>query len=64
MRPCNILMEIKGSPMLRRPKPIKTPANLRDKKKYCEYHEGFGHTTAECKKPFMRWLIEANSVVF
>ena len=41
------LMEIKGSPMLRRPRPIGTPINLRNRNKYCEYHEDCGHTTSE-----------------
>ncbi|KAJ8439599.1 hypothetical protein Cgig2_017166 [Carnegiea gigantea] len=46
--PRNILMEIKGNPILRRPKPIDTPAKLRNKNKYCEYHEDHRHTTAKC----------------
>jgi len=46
----NILMEIKGSPMLRLPKPIETPTNFRNKNKYCEYHQDFGHTTSECRE--------------
>ena len=46
--PRDILMEIKGSPMLRRPRPIGTPINLRNRNKYCEYHENCDHTTSEC----------------
>jgi len=41
-------MEIKGSPMLRRPKPTETLAKFRNKDKYCEYHEDYGCTTFEC----------------
>jgi len=48
--PRNILMEIKGSPLLRRPKPIEMPANFRNRSKYCEYHEDFGNTTLECRE--------------
>jgi len=43
-------MEIKGSPMLRQPRPIETPINLRNRNKYCEYHEDCGHTTSECRE--------------
>ncbi|KAJ8427224.1 hypothetical protein Cgig2_028748 [Carnegiea gigantea] len=45
--PRNILMEIKGNPILRQPKPIETPTKVRNKNKYREYHEDFGHTTSE-----------------
>ena len=45
--PRNILMEIKGNPMLGQPKPIKTPANFRNKNKY---YEDLGHTTSECRE--------------
>ena len=48
--PDNIIKEIKGSPMLRRHKPIENPANFRNKSKYCEYHEDFEHTTSECRE--------------
>ncbi|KAJ8438068.1 hypothetical protein Cgig2_025473 [Carnegiea gigantea] len=48
--PRNILIEIKGDPMLRCPKPIDTPTKFRNKNKYCEYHENHGHTTAECRE--------------
>ena len=44
----NILMEIKGSPMLRRPKHIETLSNFRNKNKYREDHEDFCQTTSEC----------------
>ncbi|KAJ8451504.1 LOW QUALITY PROTEIN: hypothetical protein Cgig2_018138 [Carnegiea gigantea] len=36
--------------MLRRLKPIDTPAKFRNKNKYCVYHEDHGHTTAECRE--------------
>jgi len=48
--PRDILMEIKGSPMLRRPTPIGTPINLQNRNKYCEYHEDCNHTTSECRE--------------
>ncbi|KAJ8440006.1 hypothetical protein Cgig2_022688 [Carnegiea gigantea] len=44
---CNILMEIKASPMLRRPKPIDTPPKFRNKNKYCKYYEDHRHTTVD-----------------
>lgn len=45
----SILMEIKGHPMLRKPRPLSTPQQLRDQSKFCEYHEENGHTTGECR---------------
>jgi len=60
----NILMEIKGSPMRRRLKPINTPPKFKNKIKYCEYHEDQGHTTAarrEFKKPSVCWPIGGSS---
>ena len=41
-------MEIKGSPMLKQPRPIETPVNLWNKNNY--YHEDYGHTTSECRE--------------
>ena len=41
-------MEIKGNPILRRPKPIDTPAKFRNNNKYCEYYEHHEHTTVKC----------------
>ncbi|KAJ8434555.1 LOW QUALITY PROTEIN: hypothetical protein Cgig2_001187 [Carnegiea gigantea] len=46
----NILKEIKGNPMLRRPRPIETPEKFKNKNKYCEYHEDYWHTTSECRE--------------
>ncbi|KAJ8426573.1 hypothetical protein Cgig2_022310 [Carnegiea gigantea] len=46
--PRNILVEIKGNPMLRRLRPIETPAKFKNKNKYCDYHEDYEHTTFEC----------------
>jgi len=40
-------MEIKGNSMLRRSKPIGTPARLKYMSKYYEYHKDCGHTTFE-----------------
>ncbi|KAJ8435744.1 hypothetical protein Cgig2_003166 [Carnegiea gigantea] len=46
--PQNIIMETNDNPMLRRLKPIDTPAKFRNKNKYCKYNEDHGHTTFEC----------------
>jgi len=47
--PRDILIEIKGSPMLKQPRPIGTSINCRNKNKYCKYHEDYGHTTSKCR---------------
>ncbi|KAJ8433000.1 hypothetical protein Cgig2_028585 [Carnegiea gigantea] len=46
----NILMKIKGNPILRRPKPIKIPAKFTNNNKYYKYHKDFGHTTSKYRK--------------
>jgi len=46
--PWSILMETKGNPMLRRSKPIDTPAKFINKNKYFKYHEDRGHATSKC----------------
>ncbi|KAJ8424994.1 hypothetical protein Cgig2_018679 [Carnegiea gigantea] len=43
----NILIAIKSNSMLRRPWPIETPTNFKNKNKYCEYHKDYGHTTTD-----------------
>ncbi|KAJ8422673.1 hypothetical protein Cgig2_003217 [Carnegiea gigantea] len=48
--PRNILMEIKGNPMLSRLRPTATPAKFKNKNNYCEYHENYGHTTSEYRE--------------
>jgi len=48
--PRDILIEIKGSPMLKRPRPIGTPINLRNRNKYYEHHEDCSHTMSECRE--------------
>jgi len=48
--PQNILMVIKGNPMLSRSKPIETPTKFRIKKKYCEYYEDFGYTASDWRE--------------
>ena len=50
MSPHDIIIEIKGSLMLKRARPIRTPANLQNKSKYYEYHEDYDHTTLECRE--------------
>jgi len=44
----NILMDIKGNPMLRCPKPIETPRKFRNKNKY--YYEDYLHTISGCRE--------------
>ncbi|KAJ8428825.1 hypothetical protein Cgig2_005890 [Carnegiea gigantea] len=45
--PQNIRMDIKGSPMLKRPKPIRTPIKFLNKNKYYDSYEDYRHTTYE-----------------
>jgi len=40
--PQNILIKIKGNPILKRPKPIETPTKFKNKNKYYEYYNDFG----------------------
>ncbi|KAJ8427062.1 hypothetical protein Cgig2_006739 [Carnegiea gigantea] len=46
----NILIDIKGSSMLRRPKPIETPVKFRNTNNYYEYHDDYGHTISDCRE--------------
>ena len=41
-----ILMEIEGAEYLRRPPPLK--AKGLDRRRYCRFHRGHGHTTEQC----------------
>jgi len=43
-------MEVKGHPMLRKPQPITMTPKPHNARKYCEFHEQNGHTTAECRE--------------
>ena len=44
-----VLMQIRDDPSLQWPKPISTPAEKRDKNKYCRFHLDYGHRTDECR---------------
>ena len=46
----SIPMEIKCNPMLKRAKPNETLTKFRNKNKYYDYHEDFGHITFERRK--------------
>ena len=42
-------MEIKDKPSLQWPKPIYTLAEVRDKSKYCRFHQDHKHRIDECR---------------
>lgn len=44
-----VLRLIKDDLALRWPKPIKAPTDVRDKSKYCRFHQDHGYNTNECK---------------
>ncbi|KAJ8446609.1 hypothetical protein Cgig2_019762 [Carnegiea gigantea] len=46
----NILMEVRGHPMLRRLPLMTSAPKPHNARKYCEFHEQNGHTTAGCRK--------------
>jgi len=46
----SIFMEVRGRPMLRRPPPMIIPSKPHNARKYCEFHEQNGHTTAKCRE--------------
>ena len=46
--PEQIFYHIRDTGMLRPPKPIRKYPNMKRSLKYCEFHEDFGHSTAEC----------------
>ncbi|XP_052299748.1 uncharacterized protein LOC127903121 [Citrus sinensis] len=46
--PEQIFYHIRDSGLLRPPKPMKKYPNMKRSLKYCEFHEDFGHSTAEC----------------
>ncbi|XP_024043205.1 uncharacterized protein LOC127899388 [Citrus sinensis] len=46
--PEKFFYHIRDTGMLRPPKPIRKYPNMKRSLKYCEFHEDFGHSTAEC----------------
>ncbi|KAK3041005.1 hypothetical protein RJ639_026717 [Escallonia herrerae] len=45
----HILNQIKSQNILKWPKPIRMPTDIRDAQLYCHFHKDHGHTTEECK---------------
>ena len=43
-----IYLAIRDKGLLRKPIPIKAPADRRNRFKYCDFHENVGHNTSEC----------------
>ena len=44
----DILHQIQGQNVLKRPEPLKTPFGRKNKNKYCRYHRDYGHDTEDC----------------
>ena len=44
-----ILMQIKDYHHLKWPKPLHSSTNVRDNRKYCQFHKNHGHYTEDCK---------------
>ena len=44
-----ILAQIKDEHYLKRPRPLHSSPNVRDKKKYCRFHKDHGHYIEDCK---------------
>ena len=44
-----VLMQIKDEPTLQWPRPIHAPAEVRDKSKYCKFHQDHRHHTKKCR---------------
>ena len=43
-----IYLAIRDKGLLRKPDPMKAPADGRNRYKYCNFHEDVGHNTSEC----------------
>ena len=43
-----VYLAIQDKGLLRKPDPIKVPADQRNRYKYCDFHEDVGHNTFEC----------------
>ena len=44
-----ILTEIRDEPSLKWPRPLQSPLDVRDKRKYCHFHKDHGHYTEDCR---------------
>ena len=44
-----ILTEIRDEPSLKWPRPLQSPSDARDKRKYCLFHKDHGHYTEDCR---------------
>ena len=44
-----ILAQIKDEHYLKWPRPLHSSPNVRDKKKYCQFHKDHGHYTEDCR---------------
>ena len=44
-----ILTQIKDEHYLKWPRPLHSSPNVRDKNKYCRFHEDHGHNTEDCR---------------
>ena len=44
-----ILTEIRDEPSLKWPRPLQSPPDVRDKRKYCRFHKDHGHYTEDCR---------------
>ena len=44
-----IFAELKNENVLRRPNRIMVPDHMKDKTKFCMFHDDYGHTLATCK---------------
>ena len=44
-----ILVQIKDEHYLKWPRPLHSSPNVRDKKKYCQFHKDHGHYTEDCR---------------
>ena len=60
-----ILVQIKDDHHLKWPKPLHSSLNVRDKRKYCRFHNDHGHYTEDCKdlKEQIKELIQKGELV-
>ena len=44
-----ILTKIRDEPSLKWVRPLQSPSDVRDKRKYCRFHKDHGHYTEDCR---------------